>query len=398
MRILLLFIPLIGIFGQSHGSRAEVWLREEVSFYEGASARYYDHLNQEEFEEGLNLRWQLYWNKNWGKRLAVSLAPSIKGGATADIGLYKGYLKLNWKYLELELGRDNLWWGPGYHGALILSTNAPPFDLIKLNTSYRWLSFSLFLTRLEKDREIPHPFLTGSRLELKLPWGFNLGGSRVIMLGGEGRPELKWADVWTILSGKNVADANEGAETNQLAAVDVAWRREIKGHQSPAIEIYGEFGGEDEAGGFPIISGYLIGFALADGQTGFRVEQARTYYKVSWSDFYPNWYGHHVYKTGYRYQGQIIGHHMGGAAKDLFIGLSRRLRKSLYAGLELSEELHQGINKPDERQIETAVFFAYETGRGQNFSVRYVYTQKAEADHKSGKLTKDNFIQLRLDY
>ncbi|MDI6791385.1 MAG: capsule assembly Wzi family protein [bacterium] len=432
--LIFILVLLAGIFGHSYWSKAEVLrgeeasfhnpqsairnpqsairnpqsnragllIREEVSFYDGASEEYYHRLDQDEFGKKLNLRWQLYWDRQWGERFSISLAPSIKGGALPDIEIYKGYLKLNWKTLRLELGRDNLWWGPGYHGALILSTNAPPFDLIKLDTSYRWFSFSLFLTKLEEDRKIPHPFLTGSRLKLDLPWGFNLGGSRVIMLGGEGRPGLKWADVWTILSGKNVEDAQDSAETNQLAAVDIAWRHEFKGHnfshRPSLIEIYGEFGGEDEAGSFPIISGYILGLALVGSKTGFRIEQAGTCRQVSWSDFLPNWYGHHVYQTGYRYQGQIIGHHMDGAAKDLFIGLGRQLKENLYAGLELSEELHEDVNRPDERQREIITFFSYDTTRGQRLSVRHVYTGRTNAGHTKGNLTKENFIQFRIDY
>jgi len=38
--------------------------------------------------------------------------------------------------LELEVGRDSLWWGPGYNGALLMTNNARPFDLVKLSNAY----------------------------------------------------------------------------------------------------------------------------------------------------------------------------------------------------------------------------------------------------------------------
>ena len=52
-------------------------------------------------------------------------------GGSINLQLHKGYVKLNVFNFEVEVGRDSLWWGPGYHAALLMSNNAPPMDMIK---------------------------------------------------------------------------------------------------------------------------------------------------------------------------------------------------------------------------------------------------------------------------
>jgi len=54
-------------------------------------------------------------------------------GSDSGMWLHRGYAKLTVFNLELEVGRDSLWWGPGYHGSLLMSNNAHPFDMIKLS-------------------------------------------------------------------------------------------------------------------------------------------------------------------------------------------------------------------------------------------------------------------------
>ena len=48
-------------------------------------------------------------------------------GGNTNVQLHKGYAKLNIGNFEVEVGRDSLWWGPGYHAALLMSNNAPPW-------------------------------------------------------------------------------------------------------------------------------------------------------------------------------------------------------------------------------------------------------------------------------
>jgi len=117
-----------------------------------------------------------------------------------DVKLIEAYGKLMLGSLEIEAGQDSMWWGPGYHGSMLMSNNAEPFKMIKLSNplpgELPWIFKRLgpfkatwFLTQLEKDRFIRRPVLTGFRLEFKPHPALELGLSRTMLFGGEGRPE-----------------------------------------------------------------------------------------------------------------------------------------------------------------------------------------------------------------
>src|SRR3990167_1273408 len=78
--------------------------------------------------------------------------------------LLNGYGKFTLGNAELEVGRDSLWWGPGFRGARSFSNNALPLDQIKLCSAepFRlpWLlsylgpvKTNLFVAQLEEDRD-----------------------------------------------------------------------------------------------------------------------------------------------------------------------------------------------------------------------------------------------------
>ncbi len=39
------------------------------------------------------------------------------------------------------------------------------------------------------------------------------------------------------------------------------------------------------------------------------------------------WYDHHIYTSGYTYDGRIMGHHMGSDSRDLFAEISYRFNE-----------------------------------------------------------------------
>ena len=97
-----------------------------------------------------------------------------------ELRLHKGYAKFTAFNLEIQAGRDSLWWGPSYHGSLLMSNNARPFDMIKISNpepvllpwffSYLGpVQFNIIFSQLNDDRERherANPFLYGVRLGL----------------------------------------------------------------------------------------------------------------------------------------------------------------------------------------------------------------------------------------
>src|SRR5205823_31135 len=91
-----------------------------------------------------------------------------------------------------------LWWGPGYHGSLLLTDHAFPLDMVKVGSDepFRlpWVlsrigewKVNTFLTQLERDRDFPRANVFGARISyLPTSW-IELGLTRLTQFGGRGR-------------------------------------------------------------------------------------------------------------------------------------------------------------------------------------------------------------------
>lgn len=263
-----------------------------------------------------------------------------------DIDLVEAYSKLSFGKLEIEVGMDSLWWGPGYHGSMLISNNAEPFKMLKISNprpiQLPWILGVLgpfkavwFLAELENDRIIPKAKLTGLRLNFKPHPDFEFGLSRAVMFGGSGRPKVSLGDYFGMWS-----PGPEQPGTNQLAGFDVSVLVPLD-DKIPvrSVKLYADFAGEDEAGGLPAKWGELFGAQFNDifrtGRTDLRIECANNHVAGSPNVFYT----HSLYQSGYTYKGRIIGHHMGTNSSDLFFRLTHYLKEDLILGLEFDREV-----------------------------------------------------------
>jgi hypothetical protein len=329
------------------------------------------------------------------------------------IDLLEGYGKVEWFNMELEAGRDSLWWGPGRHGSLILTDNAQPFDLVKFSNPrpvvlpwlFRYLGLFkvvAFWTELEKNRAIPEAELMGYRFHFKPFPLLDIGVSRTIMLGGKGgakgAADLSLSDWAKVLSGKNISgDLN----TNQIGGLDFEFlipdvKRWVPMMQS--ISLWGEWYGEDEAGGLPSKEGYVAGLKFADLLLTGRTDLILEYADNVISGRPGLWYSHGIYQTGYRYEGEIIGHNMGGDARDYFLRLEHCLSPDLSLGLDYNDQ-ERGVEadtREDRDRIDVDLTYQGLDG----FLVRAGY--RYEAIDNVGQIQGDdetnNILWLSLDY
>ncbi len=260
--------------------------------------------------------------------LSYRIEPEYRYSGDGSLIMRRAYGSVRLKGLEFTAGKDSMWWGPGHHGSLLLSNNARPLTFLSLTnpqpTLLPWIlkylgpfRFAVFVTRLEKERAVPEPYMWGLRFDFKPSPYVELGLERTALLGGEGRDES--AGAWWrsfIGKGENNGAADPG---DQKAGGDIKITLPLKWQP---VQLYGSAAGEDEAGGLPSKWAYLIGLYLPRmvslERVGFRVEYANNHI-----DGHPyTWYNHWIYHTGYRYRGRVMGHHMGTDSKDLFIGLS----------------------------------------------------------------------------
>lgn len=304
-------------------------------YSDGAPGFFNNNNKGDRFEEGSNYRVGFASHARVGNALTFYFNPELRypdGSADRDIEIesVEAYASLTLYNVEVTAGRESLWWGPGRHGALLISSNPRPFDLVKITNPEPFLlpfvglfRFTVFATRLEEGRHIPRPYLAGLRLELKPHPALQLGFSRTAMFGGEGR-SVDLGTIWDVITARN---ENEHGEEpgNQLGAIDLKLTLPF---EAQPIVLYGELGGEDEAGWLPSRTGYIAGIYLPRvfmvPDLALRAEYATNYIGAH-VDY---WYTHHIYKTGYTYHGSVIGHHMGTEAKDFYIEAEYRTKSA----------------------------------------------------------------------
>ena len=243
----------------------------------------------------------------------------------------------NW---SASFGQQERWWGPGWDGSLILSTNARPIPAVSIDRRIpepfetKWLSwvgpwsFHSFIGRMEEERTISNPYLWGMRGELKptILGGIEVGFFRVMQLGGDGRPEgfSTWMDAFFSQDnyGANTGNKDRSKEPgNQLAGIDLRWQA----FDAP-IAIYGQLVGEDEDKFLPNCIMFQCG---AEGW--LKLENSTLRIFAEYADLTSYWwtddprthnisYGHHIYKDGYRYRGRPIGHWADQDSEILSLG------------------------------------------------------------------------------
>ncbi len=279
------------------------------------------------------------YKKNSNFRLgSVSLAdlgwfsfyinPEYRYSGSSRLTLKRIYGVLSALGLDLQIGKDSQWWGPGYNGAILLSNNAEPFTMIKLTNDHPailpWIfkylglsKFTFFVTRLGSDSVPPNPYLWGLRFDLKPVSYLEIGLERTAILGGQGRSESlgTWWNSFTG-QGENVAGEEAG---DQRAGGDI---KVTLPFSFQPVQMYLEADGEDQCGIYPCkwagLTGVYLPRILNFNRIDFRAEYANDHVTG-----YPNaWYTHHIFLTGYTYpadKGLIIGHHMGTDSNDLFL-------------------------------------------------------------------------------
>jgi hypothetical protein len=277
-----------------------------------------------------------------------------KGRVDEGFALDGSYIAARLGNWSASFGQQERWWGPGWDGSLILSTNARPIPAISIDRRIaepfetKWLSwigpwsFHSFIGRMEEERggvaiddkgkpyltDYPNPFLWGMRGEVKptILGGLEIGFFRMMQLGGDGRPEglSTWADAFLSQDnyGANTGNNDRSKEPgNQLAGIDLRWQP----FDSP-FALYGQLVGEDEDKFLPNCLMFQYGI---EAWTNLEDSTLRVF--AEYADLTSYWwtddprtrnitYGHHIYNDGYRYRGRPIGHWADQDSQILSVG------------------------------------------------------------------------------
>lgn len=306
------------------------------------------------------------------------LAFSINGQAL-DVPEEKEQFRVDRSVIAASFGNWSVgintldrWWGPGWDGSLILSNNARPIPGISIDRSFtdafetKWLSWmgpwdlSVHFGQMESDRFIPEAQFFGMRFNFRPIPSLEIGLSRAAQWCGEGRPCEFDVFVDLLTGNDNIGDndiTSENEPGNQLAGFDFRWSSQLLG---APVAVYGQFIGEDEAGGLP--SRYL-------GQVGVEgTGVLRDTWSYRWfaeladttCEFYSAGqgfncaYNNNIYRTGYRYRDRAIGHGADNDSRLASLGIiAVDANETEWAATFRFGELNRG-GPPDGRNTLTA--------------------------------------------
>jgi hypothetical protein len=236
------------------------------------------------------------------------------------------YLGINVGNFMVSAGYMERWWGPGWDGSLILSTNARPIPSLTLERNYtdpfktRLLSWigpwraSLAVGEAEGHGvAVPEVRFMAARVNFKpRPW-LEFGLTRTAQWCGGGR-RCDWGTFTDMLLGHdNQVDSAGGTSDqpgNQMAGYDLRLRWPWR---ALPVAFFTQWIGEDEAGSLP--SKFLGLFGLESWTStewgGLRVRAEYADTACNFSRERPEFdcaYRNGAYPQGYAYRGRILGH------------------------------------------------------------------------------------------
>lgn len=314
--------------------------------------------------------------------------------------LRTGYGKLTLWDTELTVGRESIWWGPGFRGSMSFSNNAFPLDQIRLSSAepFRlpWLlgylgpvKASLLIAQLDEHRELPHAKVGAWRLNWAPSRFVEMGFNRVFQFGGQGRPSINPGQFFKLLFNQGSDSQNTPLNVNNLFSFEGTLRvPDIERYILIARDasFYFDFGWDDSKFGLfvPDKPGGLVGTYLTgifgDPKLDLRIEYAKT------SDIQ---FTHATYLSGFTNRGSVLSHFIGTKGDDLYARVTRWISPDLLLGFQMSRS-HIGGTAPAHLgpSLTQSQSFGYDVSYrlspASSFSLGYDFARLKKEDRTSG--------------
>jgi len=347
--------------------------------------------------------------------------PSFEIPTPSNTPFFPSLTSIEFPALDLQVGRDNMKWGPGYQGNLILSDNPPAFDMIKysgtidlsdLGEGLGNLNFTKFFSLLD-TLDGQNRYFSGQRLEYKPFDSLTLGLSETAIISEGSSPLFfnplpfippYYATWW-------IASIFSPQEVNCNVSLDMELNFQ------PGIKLYGEWMADDfiffpEENPYPSRTGFLAGAYFANpldtGNTDFRIE----YTHINNYVYFPT----HPWQD-YLYLGEFIGSPLGPDADQLYLELTHRLSDKFDLSLSYTHERHGegqvGIPLPSDPIIANENIFlsgiiekqqAYQAEISYNISPQWELSASAtlenieNKDNTAGENESNTYFQMELNY
>lgn len=278
--------------------------------------------------------------ERWSLRLQVNAHAHSLSQPGQRGSLDGSYAAVALRSTVLSFGAVDRWWGPGRTTNPILSNAARPFPALTLRRARDdapgpgWLSwigpwgYEFSIGQLQ-HYEPARARTLGLRLYARPFAGVEIGLSRHIQWGGEGRRDGLPALRDALLGNSNIADPDRRERmdpSNELAGFDLrlshldAGKRAWVGH----LQLIGEDEAHTLPARFITTAGLQLKHAWRGGRLEWSVEATDTMNRrllVREVDELQPAYTHGTYTDGYHHQGLPIGAHIGGGGRVASAGL-----------------------------------------------------------------------------
>lgn len=277
--------------------------------------------------------------EQWAVRLQLNAVAEPLAASGGEASLDHSHVTLNGPGFVAMLGTIGRWWGPGQYTSLVLSNAAPPVPALVLRRAaetpfespwLRWIgpwSWEVSAGRPRHYQPRGSTTLTMRLTARPLP-GLELGASRYIYWGGEGRPRTLRSFANALLADSNVDNPQEADPSNELSGVELRWAPPIL--LGPSVAVYGQLIGEDEAGASPSHVASTFGLQFKQPVAGHRfeltLEASDTVLGRLWgtgsSRHRSAAYRHSTYAGGHYHEGLPVGAYFGGGGRAISAGLN----------------------------------------------------------------------------
>ncbi|MBI3669527.1 MAG: capsule assembly Wzi family protein [Acidobacteria bacterium] len=164
------------------------------------------------------------------------LQPAVPFAAVDQFRLLDTYAAVNLQNWQVSFGKQSLWWGPGHGGSLLLSNNAEPIYMLRINRVvplklpgiFRWLGpvrIDSFFGKLSGHHFPARPLFHGQKISFKPTPNLEFGFSRTTVFSGVGRPltfRRLWRSYFDI--GINPNSTSETDPGDRRSAFDFTYR------------------------------------------------------------------------------------------------------------------------------------------------------------------------------
>lgn len=268
--------------------------------------------------------------ENWDGKLRINAEKDPQIDNDQDINVEGSYIAGKLWNQWLIAGQIPTYWGPGHDGSLSRGDASRPVYGVTAQRAEqkafesKWLSwigswqYQAFAGQLDNYSAVPDAKLLGFRLTAQpLPY-LELGASRTLQWGGEGRSET-FSTLWNAIKGNDNFEDGNLDKSNQIAGLDA--RLNLQPLLQVPVSLYGQYVGEDEAGGLPAKKMYLAG---VDYSSIFKNLPYQIY--AEWADTTTNGsvdgvsYNHYIYTDGFYQHGYPLAHAMGGDGEMISVG------------------------------------------------------------------------------